>query len=259
MGYRTIEPAYLQSQEDFVKTLRTQSDIELNDVDYVQISMPRFRVMLASCLRFKPERTTRTLDVGRSQLSYLLSQHYYSVSTIGLPLGSHGYAHERSVGELAGGPQEHIVMNLNDTQDRSIDCGTVFDLVVFAEVLEHLYTAPEIVMHAFREIMSESGILILQTPNAVCLKHRLQFLTGQNPFERIRINRDNPGHYREYTKGELVDSADVAGFELLEHSYVNYYPKRRGFCSLTKSDVFRLLCRICPSFCYGQIAVFRRR
>ena len=68
-----------------------------------------------------------------------------------------------------------------------------YDVIVFAEVIEHLYTAPELVLPYLRELLVLGGVLLLQTPNAVSLRKRAKLLLGVNPFERIRTERDNPG------------------------------------------------------------------
>jgi hypothetical protein len=43
-----------------------------------------------------------------------------------------------------------------------------------------------------------------------------------NPFERIRLDRSNPGHFREYTLAELLDMLTRAGFTV-EQTWMKYY------------------------------------
>ena len=95
-------------------------------------------------------------------------------------------------------------------------------MVVFAEVIEHLYTAPELVIGFLSHVLVANGSLILQTPNAVSLTKRLKLGIGVNPFEQIRIDRLNPGHYREYTLDELVDILTRSQFSI-EKSWRKYY------------------------------------
>jgi hypothetical protein len=37
-------------------------------------------------------------------------------------------------------------------------------------------------------------------------------LSGRNPFEMLRENLDNPGHFREYTRPEMLTLGTTAGF-----------------------------------------------
>ena len=48
---------------------------------------------------------------------------------------------------------------------------------------------------------------MVSTPNALWLKHRIKLLMGRHPYELIREDKGNPGHFREYTAGELGDIA----------------------------------------------------
>jgi len=64
----------------------------------------------------------------------------------------------------------HIHFDLNCCADRPPPTTERFDLIVFAETIEHLYTSPTIVLKCLKNLMkSEGGVLIIQTPNAVSL------------------------------------------------------------------------------------------
>jgi hypothetical protein len=54
--------------------------------------------------------------------------------------------------------------------------------IVFAEVIEHLFTAPELVLAYLHELLVPRGQLLLQTPNAASLRKRLKLALGRNPF-----------------------------------------------------------------------------
>jgi SAM-dependent methyltransferase len=124
--------------------------------------------------------------------------------------------------ELSTG--HHYCFDLNETQyrDRLPSGIGPYDLIVFAEVIEHLYTAPELVLEFLRRLLVPRGLLILQTPNAVSLGKRVKFVLGANPFERIRVDRMNPGHYREYTLNELMDILRSSQFSA-EKAWRRYY------------------------------------
>ncbi|MDP9149663.1 MAG: hypothetical protein M3O36_06955 [Myxococcota bacterium] len=53
---------------------------------------------------------------------------------------------------------------------------------MFAEVLEHLHTAPELVLAFLRRLLLPQGLLILQTPNAASLSKRIKTGDGGKSF-----------------------------------------------------------------------------
>jgi SAM-dependent methyltransferase len=179
---------------------------------YVAFHRPRFEFLI-DALRPYLARAERLLDVGASQLTALLSQEArISVDTLGLEPDRDSSGHR------------HFRFDLNDAQFRDrwrTDMGH-YDVIVFAEVVEHLYTAPELVLAYLREILAPGGLLLVQTPNAVALRKRVKMLVGFNPFERIRTDRGNPGHFREYTSAELQDVLRRAGFDI-EKVWMKYY------------------------------------
>jgi hypothetical protein len=50
----------------------------------------------------------------------------------------------------------------------------------------------------------------------------LKLLVGRNPYEQIRTDRSNPGHFREYTAGELQRILNQSGFAM-EGIWTKYY------------------------------------
>jgi SAM-dependent methyltransferase len=122
----------------------------------------------------------------------------------------------------------HYCFDLNETQylEHWRTGLPLYDVVVFAEVLEHLYTAPELVLDFLCHLLRPGGLLILQTPNAVSLGKRIKFLFGANPFELIRRDRLNPGHFREYTLDELIQLLSAIGLSIAEKHRKYYFDTR---------------------------------
>jgi hypothetical protein len=123
----------------------------------------------------------------------------------------------------------HFEFDLNDAYDPTRWPDAIeHDVVLMAEVIEHLYTAPEQVLAFMRRYVRPGGFLVVGTPNAVSIQHRVQMVLGRHPYERIRLDRGNPGHFKEYTAEELVESAQQAGFELTSVSYSDYLAGSKG-------------------------------
>jgi 2-polyprenyl-3-methyl-5-hydroxy-6-metoxy-1,4-benzoquinol methylase len=180
---------------------------------YVAFHRPRFQFLIEILRPFAARRDSRFLDIGASYLTSLLTTELeVSVESLGLEADHH--ANE----------VRHHRFDLNEAQYRErwrTDIGP-YDVIVFAEVLEHLSTAPELVLAYLKELLKPKGVLVVQTPNAVALRKRARMLLGMHPFERIRTDRSNPGHFREYTRSELVGILLQAGFTI-DRVWAKYY------------------------------------
>lgn len=125
--------------------------------------------------------------------------------------------------------ERHIELDLNATDASGApQGGHEYDVVLVAEVIEHLHTAPSVVLGHLAGWLREDGVLILQTPNAVALHKRLRMLAGRNPYEPIRPSTTNPGHFHEYTVAELVDAARAAGLAPEAWTTANYFGTGRA-------------------------------
>jgi len=99
------------------------------------------------------------------------------------------------------------------------------------------------VLPALKQLLSPDGAILIQTPNAAAVSSRWKLLFGENPYELIRVDRTNPGHFREYTLKELTDYATDAGFQVSEADYCNYWQDTH--------PVFRWMENTVPSFRRG--------
>jgi 2-polyprenyl-3-methyl-5-hydroxy-6-metoxy-1,4-benzoquinol methylase len=106
-------------------------------------------------------------------------------------------------------------------------------VIVCAEVIEHLHVSPIPVLRFLGEALSPGGRLVVQTPNATALPKRLRMLLGRNPYDAIREEAGNPGHFHEYTVGELREAVEAAGLTVDRLLTANYFDhgsrKNRAF------------------------------
>ena len=159
----------------------------------------------------------RILDVGRSRCTSLLHE------TFGAPVDNLGFDPEGPTPEGCS-----YRFDLNDAQhpDRWRTDLPPYSIVVLAEVLEHLYTAPSLVLRFVASLIEPGGRLVLQTPNALSLAKRVKPWLGIHPYERIRENPENPGHFREYTARELREDLEIAGLRVESTDFVHYFDFR---------------------------------
>lgn len=89
-----------------------------------------------------------------------------------------------------------------------------YDLLLFAEVLEHLLVEPIALLRDLLMLLSPAGLLYLTTPNYFRPENREQLAAGCNPqpyYPGTEENWDAHYHYREYSMPELMDVVEKAG------------------------------------------------
>ena len=145
----------------------------------------------------------------------------------------------------------HVQFDLNDAYEPSSWPEPIeHDVVLMAEVIEHLYTAPEQVLPCVRTFVRPGGTLVIGTPNAVSLPHRVHLILGTNPYERIRLDRTNPGHFREYTAKELAEVAQATGFRVRGTTFHDFESR--------SSALLRAVSRAAPSLRRMMTVVLER-
>lgn len=219
------------------------------DEDYLRLHGPRFDRLLEWCRALAPARDARVVDIGWGPFSRLLTQHYDRVFTL-------GYANDDPEGRgLAG----HITFDLNEAfTAREIPTDERFDVVVFAETIEHLIAPPDLVLRLLSGLLAEGGRIICQTPNAAAFGHRMRLLFGANPYEPLRPTPQNLGHIRELTGRELKEAAARAGLAVERHVFYEPFALPEGVARRMGEGVLRGLSKLAPSFRRGQMAVLAR-
>ncbi|MFL5328038.1 MAG: class I SAM-dependent methyltransferase [Gemmataceae bacterium] len=186
--------------------------------DYLRFHGPRFEYLLR-VLDDYVQPQSRVLDIGMSRLTEMIHERF------GCAVDAMGFGDDRTIDS-----GDYYRFDLNDCQfaDRCRDDLPAYDTIVFAEVLEHLHTSPRLVLEYLAGLLAPTGVLIVQTPNAVALPRRLAMMLGRNPYELIREDWTNPGHFREYTARELCDYAAAAELSVERVEYRSYFDYR--FC-----------------------------
>lgn len=177
----------------------------------------RFEKTFCICKDIISNVNARILDVGPSKLTMLLKSRYANISTLGLDIiKDDGGQRTNETMQLK---LPHILYDLNSAKyfDRWPNIKEKFDLIVFAETIEHLAVAPEYAVAFLASLLSEKGILLITTPNAATIMKRLiLLLKGKNPYNRIRMLSDNPGHFREYTMKEMIEIGTNCGLKIVQ-------------------------------------------
>ncbi len=219
---------------------------------YQKIHRNRFHKTFEICQRLVQNPQAQVLDVGPSYLTELLAQKYENVSTLGLDIQSDDGG-QRETSTITN-ERPHITFDLNHSPfpNRWPKVHQSFDLIVYAETIEHLPIAPEYSLAFLGTLLAENGILLITTPNAAMIMKRLLLLIkGKNPYERFRLFTENPGHYREYTMNELRNYGARCNFEIIHAEYINFYHSTNIFYAFMKN--------LRPSFKDSLVVAFRRQ
>jgi SAM-dependent methyltransferase len=170
---------------------------------YLHVHAPRYTVLLRKVEELAP-RNPRILDVGAAYEAAMLQ----SLPAVVDRLGFRDERFPPAEGE------RHVEFDLTDAErpERWPELDE-YDVVVCAEVIEHLPVSPVHVLRLLRTAIRDGGWLLVQTPNAARLSNRVRLLAGRNPFELLRESSVNPGHVREYTVRELLELGRNASLE----------------------------------------------
>ena len=201
---------------------------------YLRYHAPRYNTLL-SLLHQYHNGNKNILDIGRSPFTEIA---YNSLKT---QIDTLGFETDRKTKTGV-----NYQFDLNNSQNPSSWRHDIpqYDIILFSEVIEHLYTSPKLVLQFLNSILKEGGIVIIQTPNAVVLHKRIQMLLGQNPYSLISENTDNPAHFREYTATEICDYCHQAGFKVESMTIENYFDYRyrnHANGSFSKKGLYRII------------------
>ena len=86
-----------------------------------------------------------------------------------------------------------------------------FDIVIFAEIIEHLLNDPCKVLREIKRVIKPDGILILTTPNVA------RMIVGENIYDPYSGYGPYGRHNREYNRHEIVKLLEFEGFVVETH------------------------------------------
>jgi 2-polyprenyl-3-methyl-5-hydroxy-6-metoxy-1,4-benzoquinol methylase len=224
---------------------------EQHKSSYILFHKKRFQVLLKiiESLILSPE--AKILDIGRSPFTNMLYAKYKNVSPLGL---DQNLTLLDKADWLSNDLVKHIVYDLNKAADANLWIQSErFALIIFAEVIEHLSIHPEFALKFLSSLLLSNGYLIIQTPNALSFKKRIKMILGRHPYAEYPIDGEiGSHHFREFTKEELCRYSKNAGFDILEHKFINYFPSNNYFVT-----IINWICGVIPCFRSGQTMILK--
>jgi len=95
--------------------------------------------------------------------------------------------------------------------------GNQFDLVILAEILEHVFDPAEVLKSVYR-VLKLDGFAVITTPNFMTWTNRARFLFGN--FEYQDQGMFDFGHIRFFTYPYLEKVLKESGFEIIEENHI---------------------------------------
>lgn len=200
------------------------------------------------------------LDVGTSPFTFFLKNQFNHVHCLDYTDGFR----KRCVNS---GITLHVGGDSWETNDQVPD--GYFDCVTFLEVLEHLHANPEKVLLFLKKKLRPGGLLVMSTPNLMCLKNRVMMLLNKKlkhlsypAFEPNVHSEHGYMHDRVYMAEELQDYFSNTGWTSFNVGYQSTaaVDSDRSFSIIQRSLRFpiRVLKQLIPSLRGLMLVVARK-
>ncbi len=234
-----------QTEQDVLSHFET-GQLDESIREYLHFHANRYAFLLA---KVETMDRGRILDIGPSFQTVLMREVYPDSVIDTMGFDDNRFPRRES--------DRHLEYDLNDSVDREKwpRIETPYDLVVMAEVLEHVYTAAKPVLSCVASLMRPGGALIIQTPNAVNLGRRISTARGQNPFGMIREQKQNRSHFCEFTCRASCGGRPKARELTVENATLTNYFGARGF----RKSVYEVLCSALPGDLRDGITLVARK
>jgi SAM-dependent methyltransferase len=175
-----------------------------------------------------PDGTGRLLEIGAAPFAMtlmLLARRRYEVHVVNY--GSPGTI--RLVSEAHGERHDIPSTGINVECDPFPYAEGFFDVVVCAEVIEHLTFFPSWMLYEIHRVLAPGGRLVLTTPNAMRVFYR--YANAVNAFRGLHVADPFSGygpygrHNREYTPAELRTLLESCGFAIDALDVIDLEPR----------------------------------
>lgn len=171
-------------------------------------------------VRFITNIPKTSLEVGCRGASYskLLKNTFPGLETWGIEPETEQLLVEEAKSNLDIFINEYLNSNTKDLPKK------YFDLIVFNDVLEHMYDPWDVLM-ASKNLLTENGIIIMSIPN-VRHKSILKNLLFHDNFEYREEGLTDITHIRFFTKKTIIKMMEDCGYKIIKIESI--FPEKRN-------------------------------
>jgi 2-polyprenyl-3-methyl-5-hydroxy-6-metoxy-1,4-benzoquinol methylase len=146
----------------------------------------------------------------------------FGCTVVGIELGA-------EAAEEAGKVCSRVIVGDLDTLDLGRELsGSRFDVIVCADVLEHLRD-PVRTLASLRPLLAPDGYLVASIPNIAHVAVIVELLEGRFPYRPTGLLDDT--HLRFFTRGSIYDCFERAGFMISHLERVRLEPEATEFAT----------------------------
>ena len=122
-------------------------------------------------------------------------------------------------------------INLDYDREKITQLNQKYDLIIFADVLEHLIN-PEYLLNTLKKNIKPDGKIIISVPNVAFVINRLELLWGRWTYREFGTL--DKTHLRFYTLSSIDSLVKKSGYKVLENIPYNQFGILRHLTFLTK-------------------------
>lgn len=227
---------------------KTYNELYTKDVNYkfkeIKLSSwPKNRYEAA--LKFiNIKNTDKVLDVGCGRGDIL---NYIQNKT------KHAYGLDISKGNIAVAKRllnRNVKLFTQDITKKTKFPNNYFDIIILTDVIEHIPDRYSL-FKELKRILKKKGRLIIETPNVVKLRNRLDFLFGKYPYTsgyKFVVKQGTPivfdgGHIQWFTFKTLKELAAQFNFKIIKQFGFGRFGKLHNICPQLFSGAIGLILR----------------
>ncbi|MBE0481635.1 MAG: methyltransferase domain-containing protein [Dehalococcoidia bacterium] len=212
----------------------------LAEIDYLQVHSERLRKTFTSIPGTSDQ--VSVLDIGTTPFTWFIKRMYpqYRISTIDITdrmeTGSERFSIEFKRCNL-----EELALPFDDD---------LFNVIIFCEVLEHIFAPPSAVLKEIRRILRPGGKLILSVPNIAALYKRVRLLMGRSILDAADLigSEFRMAHLHEYTSKEISALLEANNLTIVYRKYLYTTSRRRQAPMDLVMRAYDVCTRLVPPF-----------